>query len=359
MGTLALRRAFFRRAVRTYFKVPLASQAERGACEWTDDDLAVDFQAAADGPDTGGGVPEMLGALSEGRTFPHSRGRPFATHLMGVHDLLRAWKQPRLVALTGLCHSIYSTQQYPYGLRGYTERDVVRRIVGVPVEKLAFLFCSHDRVHLYEQALALARSGMRLPAEGLRLRNCLTGGRAVVPREVVSALLVVHVADVMDQMPFFNFDFVFGLLSVADGEAAGGSVLRLLRQSGFEASKLALSVDSGKGTFGLLALASRPPEIREAKRLVGRFLDGDRAPAPRDMERIAELSRRHPYILELKWLRLYHDASLDPDGAAALREEVRALYATWGTTWAKKSFERSSLRERMAALHPQASLRTG
>jgi hypothetical protein len=299
----------------------------------------------------------MLDALSAGRTFPHSRGRPFAIHLTGVHDILRAGKQPRPIALTGLCHSIYSTQQYPYGLRAYTERDAVRGVVGAPVEKLAFLFCSHDRVQLYEQALVLARNGQKLPAEGLRLRNCLTGSRTVVPREVVSALLVVHVADVMDQMPFFNLDFVFALLSVA--EAAEGRLLHLLRQSGFAASKLTLRVDSGKGTFGLLALVARPPEIREAKRLVGRFLDGDRAPSPGDMARIAELSRRHPYLLELKWLRLHHDASLDPEGARALREEVRALYATWGTTWAKKSFERRPLGERMAALRPQESLRAG
>jgi len=356
---MGLRREFFWRAIRTYFKIPLANKVERIVCQWTEADLAVDFTSLVGLPDASVNASEVLRKLSAGKVHPHSRGRPFTTHLIDVHDLLRAWKRPSVVALTGLCHSVYSTQQYPYGLRRYTERDSVRELVGDSVEKLVFLFCSHDRVHLYEQVLKLAKSGRKIPAEGLLLRNCLTGAEAVVPREVVCVLLFVHVADVIEQMEFFNFDFVFAMLSVAD--EAGNDICEvydLLRSSGFEASKIKLEFDSNKGTFALFALASLSPEIREVKKVVRRFLDGSKVPTQRDIEIFSTLSLKHPYVIELKWLLLRYDFTLDADESDSLREEIRALYAVWGTTWAKRVFDKSPLLERMAMSGSRLNVRT-
>ncbi|MFN2333624.1 MAG: DUF6817 domain-containing protein, partial [Wenzhouxiangellaceae bacterium] len=159
------------RAIRTFRGQPIAKAAERPFCEWREADLHREVS-----PAESSGELDRLSAsiMSVANRYKHSRGRGFQDHLQGVAELLQRWEQDAMTVRIGLFHSAYSTQQYPYGLYSYHQREQLRALIGDDAERLVFLFCSHDRVDLYAQAVELAKGGAALPEDGLELRNALT-----------------------------------------------------------------------------------------------------------------------------------------------------------------------------------------
>jgi hypothetical protein len=72
-------------------------------------------------------------------------GRDFYTHLEGTHNLLQAWGNPEAICVAGLFHSIYGTRHFRYSAFPVTDRDVIRGLIGVEAEFLAYVFCVSDR----------------------------------------------------------------------------------------------------------------------------------------------------------------------------------------------------------------------
>jgi hypothetical protein len=72
-------------------------------------------------------------------------GRTLFDHLVGTHDLLRAWGNSDAVCDAGLFHSIYGTNKFRHQTWPITDRATIRDLIGPTAELLAFMFCTSDR----------------------------------------------------------------------------------------------------------------------------------------------------------------------------------------------------------------------
>ncbi|MEM7218431.1 MAG: DUF6817 domain-containing protein [Pseudomonadota bacterium] len=329
---------FTSRAIMTLRGKPIVGPAERPACSWQPSDLA--------GASVLHAPQNELTALREdlfatAARYKHSRGRAFTEHLEGVAKLLTAWDQPAGIVQTGLLHSAYSTQQYPYGLFDYGGREELARLVGDDAERLVFLFCSHDRVDLYAQALDLAREGRALPDAGLVLRNALTGEHGQVPKSMLAPLLMVHAADLVEQMNGFDYRVIYALLDVLRDDLELPACHALMREAGV-GEQLDVKIDPRRGTFGLLPVVGLAPELFGLRLRILRWLRGSEPLPQVDLYRIQAARERAPFLLELPWLQLTRDASLESSARDALQAEVRRLASAWGVPWIKGPFENNA-----------------
>lgn len=69
-------------------------------------------------------------------------GRAFSKHLWNTYLLLRQWQLDDAVALAGLCHSVYGTEDFAVALFAPHERALLRDQIGAPAERLVHLFCA-------------------------------------------------------------------------------------------------------------------------------------------------------------------------------------------------------------------------
>ncbi len=335
---------FTRRAVTTWRGQPIVDASEQQACTWRADDLAPGLSAVVQSNEL-----DRLNAsvLQRADNYKHSRGRGFQEHLQGVAGLLMRWQQAPLTIQTGLFHSAYSTQQYPYGLYSYTQRHELQSLIGVDGERLVFLFCSHDRVDLYAQALALVRAGETLSAQGLRLRNALTGDWAQVPGDLVAQLLVVHAADLAEQMDGFDFEMIAALLAAAGPQIEAPACLQLLKDSGFVSRMPSIAIKPERGTFGLAPVLGIRRGLLADRFTLTRLLRGTGRLTDAEDLALEALDQRLPGLPEVPWIRWLR--ATDPNGSAAgaadsaaaegLLSEVQRRYAAWGITWLKRPFD--------------------
>lgn len=335
---------FSARAVKTLRGQPIASPATRAICEWQAADLAGQVELAAPVNDLTQLRDDVVARAGQ---YKHSRGRDFTTHLEGVAAVLHRWNSAPLVIQTGLFHSAYSTQQYPYGIYDHTQRDQLRRVLGETGERLVFVFCTHDRVDLYDQAIRLARSGATLPADGLMLRNALTGQQAQVPSAVLQVLLQVHAADLVEQLDGFNFEMIYALLAVLEGQVDVPDCLAQMRAGGVGADSVRIELPTRFGTLALAPLLGLNRRLLPLRRALGRWLKRDQTLSDADLERVRRYETQFPYVLELPWLRLMHEAGLSPTQQSQLQARCVTLYQAWGTTWLKGPFEHNRLFQRL------------
>ena len=68
----------------------------------------------------------------------------FLHHLLGVHDILQAWKAPIEVCRLGLFHSIYGTSWV--SLKICSDRKELQDLIGKEAEELVFDFCNLNRM---------------------------------------------------------------------------------------------------------------------------------------------------------------------------------------------------------------------
>jgi hypothetical protein len=141
--------------------------------------------------DEGGRVAEVARELVRRRAdlVDHAQGS-LEQHLVGAHDVLRAWEQPERVRLAGLLHSGYSTEAFGFRMFGPKERARVRELVGGAAERLVFAFCACS---LEKLRAAVARGG---PA---RVATRWDGGPILLERRDLAELLVIHAANLADQ----------------------------------------------------------------------------------------------------------------------------------------------------------------
>lgn len=89
-------------------------------------------------------LARITSAYLTARGTAHVRhsGRAFSQHLWNTYLLLRQWQLDDTVALAGLCHSVYGTEDFAVALFAPHERALLRAQIGAPAERLVHLFCT-------------------------------------------------------------------------------------------------------------------------------------------------------------------------------------------------------------------------
>ncbi|KAK4754530.1 hypothetical protein SAY87_002634 [Trapa incisa] len=188
----------------------------------------------------------------------HKHGS-FLDHLVDIYRILRIWGASDDVCLCGLFHSAYSNSYVNLAIFDpNTGRDVVRRHVGGPAERLIHLFCIvprqpliHDDLlfHYEDEAelidhLAASEASLKaamergffdseepwrkkinslLPPQGVTVKHIKTGDDVAVSRRVVAIFLLMTMADFSDQLFGFQdelFENYNGRFEFAGNNAA-------------------------------------------------------------------------------------------------------------------------------------------
>jgi ribulose bisphosphate carboxylase small subunit len=133
----------------------------------------------------------------------------FLEHLLGVHNILRLWRQSPIIGRVGLFHSAYSNSYVNLALYDpATERQIMKDLIGVDAESLVYLFCIIDRQQIVVNTLL--RQGY-IPAEGLTVPHLRFPNQPGVylSASILRMLLVFTMADIADQ--YFGWqDLLFG-----------------------------------------------------------------------------------------------------------------------------------------------------
>jgi hypothetical protein len=116
-------------------------------------------------------------------------GGTLLAHLERVRESLAAWGSDEVVQLAGLCHAGYGTDGFDTTLLELSERDTLAEVIGVPAERLVYLYGSCDRRRTYP-----ALSG----PEPIAFHDRFTGDVVLPDRAAVRAFLEITVANELD-----------------------------------------------------------------------------------------------------------------------------------------------------------------
>jgi hypothetical protein len=72
-------------------------------------------------------------------------GRTLYQHLVGTHDLLKAWGADEDLCHAGLFHSIYGTRRFRHRSWPLSDRNTIKELIGFWPETLVYMFCVIDR----------------------------------------------------------------------------------------------------------------------------------------------------------------------------------------------------------------------
>lgn len=115
-------------------------------------------------------------------------GRTLMEHLTSTARLLESWGCDEAVCIAGMFHSIYGTNAFGFSGLDPGDREQLRDIIGPRAEALVFLFCTGDRPAALVDALQTGR-----------WRNRLTGQSISLPPDVVSDLIEIECANLLEQ----------------------------------------------------------------------------------------------------------------------------------------------------------------
>jgi hypothetical protein len=133
-----------------------------------------------------------LSLIAPSAHVDHS-GSSLWNHLLGTHEILKAWGADTDVCLAGLIHSVYATQYFRTAVVSPAQRRQISSAVGDGVERLAHIFCVVDRQTIREAAVP------PLASTTVRLREH-RGSRAVrVSRDTLRALRLIDLANELEQ----------------------------------------------------------------------------------------------------------------------------------------------------------------
>lgn len=122
-------------------------------------------------------------------TVPHS-GSVFSSHLMGVYDLLKGWGCPEHVMLAGLFHSIYGTETFKCFSLDLSQRQEVRRVVGLPAERLVYIFSAATWPSVQISVMT---------GNEKHLRDRFANAALAVTKQEFGELLWMHLANGLEQ----------------------------------------------------------------------------------------------------------------------------------------------------------------
>lgn len=136
--------------------------------------------------------PRLAGLLQslDAHRVLHSK-RTLAEHLVGTHDLLRSWGNDEAVCRAGLFHSIYGTRVFKIRCVDFSSRKMVRDVIGVAAESLAYMFCIADRDSFF--------SGVRTTPHVIR--DGVGNTDLAVTRRELASLLEIEAANIVEHLP--------------------------------------------------------------------------------------------------------------------------------------------------------------
>lgn len=124
-------------------------------------------------------------------------------HLQGTHNLLQAWKNPEMVCVAGLFHSIYGTENYRKRSAALESRSRIAHVIGMEAEELAFIFCVSHRPDFF----------MEVESPSPVLVSRLSQQPIAVSQAQVRALMEIEVANYVDQTnPYLTSDVVISYM---------------------------------------------------------------------------------------------------------------------------------------------------
>ena len=107
---------------------------------------------------------EAMALLKSSGAMQATHGeRTLFGHLMGTHDLLKAWGNSEPVCLAGLFHSIYGTNAFERQCLATDQRHTLQAAIGAEAETLAWLFCKIDRPRAIVTGIQQLRSAASIP----------------------------------------------------------------------------------------------------------------------------------------------------------------------------------------------------
>lgn len=119
-------------------------------------------------------------------------GRTLLEHLQGTHHLLVEWGNAQDIALAGLFHSIYGTEEFSEKAVPIKERPIVASHIGDKAEELVYLFSVADRRDLFSlnqsESLYINTPSLLPETKQIKLSD-----------EQYSALIEIEVANIVEQ----------------------------------------------------------------------------------------------------------------------------------------------------------------
>ena len=88
-------------------------------------------------------------------------GGTLLAHLRRTAALLESWGAPADLTLAGLCHAAYGTDGFSPSLVPWTERDVLRALIGEAAEAIVYFYAACDRHFFYAQLVETAEPVFR------------------------------------------------------------------------------------------------------------------------------------------------------------------------------------------------------
>ena len=112
-------------------------------------------------------------------------------HLVRTYQLLKKWKVPEYVCVSGLYHSIYGTQTFQKFLIDPQQREPLLELVSYRSEKLVYYFYIHDKKDFLKNLTK---------TKSLALKNRFDNSIIYISADEFLDLLRIRLADYIEQM---------------------------------------------------------------------------------------------------------------------------------------------------------------
>ncbi len=240
----------------------------------------------------------------------------FFEHLSACRSILETWGEPPRTRLTGLLHSIYSTEAFPRPLVSWSRRDVVRDLVGPRIEALVFCVCTMAREAFVKEVISRAHLKEPVPITHYR-----TGEQRLVEREATLDLALFEAAHLAE----LTCDLTTG---------APAPWLYLVSR-----------INRSAAAYGrrIGPLKERAPAVRREaeERSIVQYGEGieraRRGAWAEAVESLEACSKSNPLVAEPLAILAHVYGRLGERTLAAERAAAaRALFEAWGTAWDKR-----------------------
>lgn len=127
--------------------------------------------------------------------LPHSR-RSLLDHLIGVFNLLKTWKNPDYVCIAGLYHSIYGTKEYRIKTVDFSNRKIIKDIIGEQSEEIVYIYCTCDHKSLFPTLKIKDNFSIK----------SLSKMDVYLSNQLFCNVVEVAVANLLEQISYLNLD---------------------------------------------------------------------------------------------------------------------------------------------------------
>jgi hypothetical protein len=113
----------------------------------------------------------------------------FLTHLSGVYNILNQWNCSEEIALAGLFHSIYGTDNFNGFALSLYNREEIQRLIGRAAERFVYIYCAVSDQSFQSSVIY---------GDPSRLLDRFVQKPMVITEQEFEALLYIRLADAID-----------------------------------------------------------------------------------------------------------------------------------------------------------------